>query len=311
MARFGSLGTRYFNNSGEPLIGGKIWFFQSGSTTPKTTYSDPDQTIPNPNPVVLDAAGVQPPVFFNGTAKAVLTNAQDVQLQVVDPVGGVVSASSFGPWNAILTYVREDIVQADDARYYISTANDNLGNNPTSEPTKWMELRIPSIWNATYQFRGGDLTTGSDNALYQCVVTSSTNVDPTDPLQTDWTQIGASGWSSLVEDLTPRLGGNLDLNGNLVGAASAADLTKLAAVTASAAELNHSAGVTSAIQTQLNAKAPSASPTFSGTVTLPGLWTMVVNGGHLEFRYNGTAVYEIQTTGATIQSGHATWNGTP
>lgn len=38
---------------------------------------------------------------------------------------------------------------------------------------------------------------------------------------------------------------------------------------ASAAELSHVAGVTSAIQTQLNAKAPSANPTFTGTVTLP------------------------------------------
>jgi hypothetical protein len=54
-----------------------------------------------------------------------------------------------------------------------------------------------------------------------------------------------------------------------------------------------------------------SAPTVSGTFTLPGLWTLVVNGGHLEFRYNNVAVFEIQTTGATIQSGHATWNGTP
>lgn len=40
-------------------------------------------------------------------------------------------------------------------------------------------------------------------------------------------------------------------------------------VTASATELNYVDGVTSAIQTQLDAKAPLASPTFTGTVTLP------------------------------------------
>jgi hypothetical protein len=40
-------------------------------------------------------------------------------------------------------------------------------------------------------------------------------------------------------------------------------------ITASVAELNYVDGVTSAIQTQLNAKAPIASPTFTGTVTLP------------------------------------------
>jgi hypothetical protein len=39
------------------------------------------------------------------------------------------------------------------------------------------------------------------------------------------------------------------------------------------AELDRVSGVTSAIQTQLNAKAPSASPTFTGTVTLPATIT--------------------------------------
>lgn len=41
------------------------------------------------------------------------------------------------------------------------------------------------------------------------------------------------------------------------------------AIAASAAEVNYSVGVTSAIQTQLNAKANSASPSFTGTVVLP------------------------------------------
>lgn len=41
------------------------------------------------------------------------------------------------------------------------------------------------------------------------------------------------------------------------------------AVTPTHTELNYVDGVTSAIQTQLDAKAPAASPTFTGTVTLP------------------------------------------
>jgi hypothetical protein len=40
-------------------------------------------------------------------------------------------------------------------------------------------------------------------------------------------------------------------------------------ITATAAQLNFVTGVTSAIQTQLNAKAPLASPTFTGQVTVP------------------------------------------
>ena len=49
--------------------------------------------------------------------------------------------------------------------------------------------------------------------------------------------------------------------------ASASELNILDGVTASTAELNFVDGVTSAIQDQINAKAPSASPTFTGTVS--------------------------------------------
>lgn len=51
--------------------------------------------------------------------------------------------------------------------------------------------------------------------------------------------------------------------------ANASEINVLDGITASTTELNYTDGVTSAIQTQLNAKAPLASPTFTGTVTVP------------------------------------------
>ncbi|MBT9168766.1 MAG: hypothetical protein DDT19_02114 [Syntrophomonadaceae bacterium] len=52
-------------------------------------------------------------------------------------------------------------------------------------------------------------------------------------------------------------------------------------VAATGAELNHLVGVTSAIQTQINARAPIASPTFTGNVTMPGTgsWNSLGNVG--------------------------------
>jgi hypothetical protein len=66
--------------------------------------------------------------------------------------------------------------------------------------------------------------------------------------------VGAGGIGSLVEDTSPQLGSNLDLNGNTVGDATAADLTKLHALTATSTELNYVDGVTSALQTQIDGK---------------------------------------------------------
>ena len=51
--------------------------------------------------------------------------------------------------------------------------------------------------------------------------------------------------------------------------ATAAELNLLDGVTATTAELNYVDGVTSNVQTQLDAKAPLASPTFTGTATIP------------------------------------------
>jgi hypothetical protein len=62
----------------------------------------------------------------------------------------------------------------------------------------------------------------------------------------------------------------LSLNGVTV-TSTAAELNILDGVTSTTAELNYVDGVTSNVQTQLNTKAPLASPTFTGTVTAAGL----------------------------------------
>ena len=59
----------------------------------------------------------------------------------------------------------------------------------------------------------------------------------------------------------------LKLGATLV-TSTASELNILDGATLSTAELNYVDGVTSAIQTQLDAKAPTASPTFTGTITI-------------------------------------------
>jgi len=133
--------------------------------------------------------------------------------------------------------------------------------------------------------------------------------------------ISSTGTLNIVQDTTPQLGGQLDVNGNAIGdgslellkfseTASAVNELTIAnaatgsgptlsatgddtnidinltpkgtgevvigasnlnyggtAITATGAELNYVDGVTSNIQTQLDAKAPTAGPTFTGTLT--------------------------------------------
>jgi hypothetical protein len=93
MSRFGSLGTQFFDDSGDPLSGGSITFYETGTTTEATTYSDEALTTANDNPVVLDAAGRQPNIFFAGQLKAVLKTSGGVIVETRDPVGDAPSAS--------------------------------------------------------------------------------------------------------------------------------------------------------------------------------------------------------------------------
>ena len=49
--------TVFLDNNGKPLSSGQVFFYTQGTTTPKTTYKDINQTVPNTNPVILDASG--------------------------------------------------------------------------------------------------------------------------------------------------------------------------------------------------------------------------------------------------------------
>lgn len=85
-------------------------------------------------------------------------------------------------------------------------------------------------------------------------------------INTNFSNLNTDKLENVVEDTTPQLGGNLDLNSNTVGDATAADLTKLSELTATSVELNYVDGVTSAIQTQIDAKTAKATLTTKGDI---------------------------------------------
>lgn len=54
---FGGVGAQFFDNSGVPLAGGKIYTYEAGTTTPLATYTSSAGNTAHTNPIVLDAAG--------------------------------------------------------------------------------------------------------------------------------------------------------------------------------------------------------------------------------------------------------------
>jgi len=50
-------GQQFFDDSGVPLAGGKLYSYQAGTTTPQVTYTTAAGNVPHSNPIILNAAG--------------------------------------------------------------------------------------------------------------------------------------------------------------------------------------------------------------------------------------------------------------
>jgi hypothetical protein len=174
MARFGDF-DQYLDNAGEPLVEGKLYFYESGTTTPKTTFADINNSIPNTNPVLLSAAGRQPNIFFDGVAKCILANNSDVQIAVRDPVGE--TDTDFGDqWVATKIYSATDVVLGSDGTFYRSLINGNQNNNPVTTTGYWT-LLYSVEWNQGITYQVGALVTYGGEQ-YQSLQNSNLNQNP-------------------------------------------------------------------------------------------------------------------------------------
>ena len=175
MARFGDLDTQYLDDSGNPLVNGKVYFYETGTTTPKTTYADVDYAIPNANPVILTAAGRQPNIFFEGVAKAILATATGTQIQVRDPIGD--TATTFGnAWIASKRYSANDVVQGSNGEYYVSLTNGNVNNDPVTTSGLWTFLYSVE-WSAGTTYKEGSVVT-YETIVYQSLQNTNLNKNP-------------------------------------------------------------------------------------------------------------------------------------
>lgn len=92
-------GQQFFDNSGTPLAGGKLYSYQAGSTTPQPTYTSISGATPHSNPIILDSAGRVPGgeiwLLTGSSYKFVLQTAQNVLLLTLDNILGIISTTYF------------------------------------------------------------------------------------------------------------------------------------------------------------------------------------------------------------------------
>lgn len=94
---FGGVGAQFFDNSGNPLTGGKIFSYEAGTTTPLATYTSSSGNTAHTNPIILDAAGRVPggEIWVElRLYKFVLKTSTDVTIATYDNVGSSFNAAA-------------------------------------------------------------------------------------------------------------------------------------------------------------------------------------------------------------------------
>lgn len=97
LSPLGGAGWQFFNDNGVPLVGGLLYTYLAGTTTPAVTYTSSTGLTANSNPIVLNAAG-RPPyeIWLDGinSYKLVLKTSTGTQIWVMDNITGLPAARS-------------------------------------------------------------------------------------------------------------------------------------------------------------------------------------------------------------------------
>jgi len=84
---------QFFDNNGNPLVAGKLYTYEAGTTTPLATYTDSTATTPNTNPIILDSRG-EANVWLSATQyKFELRTAADALIWTVDNISNALNLS--------------------------------------------------------------------------------------------------------------------------------------------------------------------------------------------------------------------------
>jgi microcystin-dependent protein len=126
--------------SGNPLVGAKAYFFDVGTTTPQTVYSDSELSIPQSSPVLADANGRFPAVYLS-------TNPGTYRQRVTNSAGTVIFDDDGISVPQAADYVPPDTGSTDIT--LLARTGDVKARYGTGTQSGWVRLNGRSIGTAT------------------------------------------------------------------------------------------------------------------------------------------------------------------
>lgn len=91
---------QFTDATGAPLVGGKVYTYAAGTTTPLASYTSYAATSSNTNPVILDSRGEAAIWFGNASYKVILKDSLDTLIWTSDNISAVVPMAYVAPGTA-------------------------------------------------------------------------------------------------------------------------------------------------------------------------------------------------------------------
>jgi hypothetical protein len=83
---------QWVNSLGQPLVNGKLYSYEAGTSTPQATYTDSTGTAANPNPTILDANGSASIWLASNNYKLILTDTFNNVIWTADNINATQTA---------------------------------------------------------------------------------------------------------------------------------------------------------------------------------------------------------------------------
>lgn len=192
---------QYLDKDGKPLFGAKMTFLIAGSNTPAETFEDVFQNKKNDNPLPLDKEARLPDVFFSGGLRAILRDKNGQIIFDRDFIGSGTGVVPLIDWISEVTYPNGFFVLGSDGEIYQSLTDNNTGNDPTSSPADWQQVRFIGLWNPNVDYAIGDIVQTDNGDLYKSLVTPNLGNDPIGDT-VNWFDAIIAGYDNTTSGLT-------------------------------------------------------------------------------------------------------------